>query len=214
MALSFATSSHSAWVPPGFVTRIGTRLYLDGVPYRFTGLNIYNASSINNCWYTMGTGTTLEDSLSAIGPGQNAFRAWFFQSLAVTRGLRDWTAFDHTLAVAKARHQKVIATLAGQGGGCEDNIYKDITWYRQGYRTVVSALNTQTYRDYVKAFVTRYKDDPTILAYQFMSEAEALPSAGGLCDMDAAAAALATFAADMGRVTKGIDPYRLTNLGT
>ena len=38
------------------MTRSGTQLLLDGRPYRFTGLNIYNANSIDNCWYTLGKG--------------------------------------------------------------------------------------------------------------------------------------------------------------
>ena len=89
-----------------FVSRAGTRLFLDGQPYRFTGLNIYNANSQNNCWYSLGAGSGLDSSLAAIGSGQEAFRAWFFQRLATTDGHRDWSAFDHTLAVAAARGQR------------------------------------------------------------------------------------------------------------
>jgi mannan endo-1,4-beta-mannosidase len=85
----------------GFVTRSGTQLYLDGRPYRFTGLNVYNANSTGSCWYAMSTGPILDDSLASMGAGNEAIRAWFFQSLATTNGRRDWSAFDHTLAVAR-----------------------------------------------------------------------------------------------------------------
>jgi hypothetical protein len=105
----------------GFVKRVGTQLFVDGSPYRFTGLNIYNANSRDNCWYSLGFDDgSLDASLSAIGPAQNAFRAWFFQSLATRNGLRDWSAFDHTLAVAAAHHQRVVFTLANQWGSCEE----------------------------------------------------------------------------------------------
>ncbi len=53
VACTSPTSTHSK----DFVARNGTHLVLDGKPYRFTGLNIYNANSINNCWYTLGTGS-------------------------------------------------------------------------------------------------------------------------------------------------------------
>src|SRR2546421_606144 len=53
--------------PPsnGFVVRWGTSLYLDGQPFRVGGLNIYNANSQNNCWYSMGSGPALYQYLSA-----------------------------------------------------------------------------------------------------------------------------------------------------
>src|SRR6187455_2167313 len=73
-----------------FVTRSGTQLYLDGRPYRFTGLNVYNANSTGSCWYAMSTGSILGDSLASMGAGNEVIRAWFFQSLATTNGRRDW----------------------------------------------------------------------------------------------------------------------------
>ena len=45
--------------PDKFVKANGTQLTLYDEPYKFIGINIYNANSINNCWY-MGTGTLLE----------------------------------------------------------------------------------------------------------------------------------------------------------
>src|SRR5204863_321543 len=121
------SSRPASAAPPGFVTRDGTRLRLDGGAYRFTGLNIYNANSNGWCWYSMG-GTVLDDSLAAIGPGKSAFRSWFFQQLATNGGARDWSAFDHTLATARARGVKVIATLIDQWGNCGSAVpggYKD-----------------------------------------------------------------------------------------
>src|SRR5205085_1060719 len=73
------------------VTRDGRTLLLHGAPYRPIGLNIYNANSNGWCSYAM-DGSVLDDSLTAIGAGKNAGRAWFFQQLATTNGARDWTA--------------------------------------------------------------------------------------------------------------------------
>ena len=74
-----------------FVTSAGTELRLGGEPYRFTGLNIYNANSRGECWYALASGTGLDEALTEIGPGKEAIRAWFFESLATTNGERDWS---------------------------------------------------------------------------------------------------------------------------
>ena len=56
-------------------------------------------------------------------------RAWFFQSLATRNGARDWSAFDHTLAVARSHGVKVIVTLGNQWGDCETGGYRTDQWY-------------------------------------------------------------------------------------
>ncbi len=86
VAVSGAVNSAEA-APAGFVTRSGTTLQLDGQPYRFTGINVYNANNASGCWYPMGSGSTLDDSLAAISAsgGPKVIRAWFFQALATYR---------------------------------------------------------------------------------------------------------------------------------
>lgn len=207
-AVSSAASATSQ-----FVTRSGTQLLLKGKPYRFTGLNIYNANSSGNCWYAMASGTILDRSLTAIGSGKEAFRSWFFQSLATTGGQRDWSAFDHTLAVARAHGVKVIATLANQWADCEPAAgYKNDAWYTGGYMQPDPG-GTVSYRDWVAEVVTRYRNDPTILAWQLVNEAEVKPSINDVCSTNAAAI-LKAFAADVSGEMKPLDPNHLVSLGT
>jgi mannan endo-1,4-beta-mannosidase len=201
----------------GFVRRAGTGLQLDGDPYRFTGLNIYNANSVNNCWYTMGSGSRLAESLDAIGTGQEVFRAWFFQRLATVDGRRDWSAFDHTLAVARSKGVRVVATLTNQWGDCENAsgapLYRTEDWYRSGYRTTTDPGMSATYAQWVSEVVRRYRDDPTILAWQLINEGEALTSKGGSCSATAAATVEA-WARDVSGDVKAIDPNHLVSLGS
>ena len=205
--------------PSGFVTRSGTQLSLNGSPYRFTGLNIYNANSMNNCWYTLGSGSSLDSSLADIGAGKEAFRAWFFQYEATQNGVRDWTAFDHTLAVARSRGVKVMATLVNQWGECEGwnsyaDGYKGESWYANGYRTVPTSPGmSATYREWVAEVVTRYRNDPTVLAWQLVNEAEAKTAYGGSCS-STAPGTLKAFTTDMAALVKSIDPNHLLSLGT
>jgi hypothetical protein len=205
--------------PSGFVTRSGTQLLLNGAPYRFTGLNIYNANSRDNCWYTLGSGSALDSSLADIGAGKEAFRAWFFQKEATRDGVRDWAAFDHTLAVARARGVKVVATLANQWWHCEGwpteaGGYRTESWYAAGYKTLPGSPGMPaSYRQWVAEVVSRYKDDPTILAWQLINEAEAKTAYGGSC-ASTAPSTLKAFAADMASLVKSIDPKHLLSLGT
>jgi mannan endo-1,4-beta-mannosidase len=203
----------------GFVTRVGTSLYLNGSPYRFVGLNIYNANSDGSgtskgCSYALSSGSGLDSSLTAIGSGQEAFRAWFFQGFAITNGGRDWSAFDHTLSAAAAHNEKVVVTLGNQWGDCDSSDrYKPLSWYQGAYATQIDPGYLTTYRQWVNDVVTRYKDNPAILMWQFMNEAEA-KNADGSCTESSAASALGGFAAAIGQLTKAIDQKHLTNLGT
>jgi probable HAF family extracellular repeat protein len=206
------------WLPSSdFVGRCGAKLTLTDQPYRPLGINIYNANSRSNCWYDMVNGTTLDDSLTSIGSGANVIRAWFFQDLATTNGQRDWTAFDHTLAVARAHDVKVIATLGNQWPDCEPLAgYKNTAWYSGGYKQPDPG-GTVSYRDWVQEVATRYRDDPTILAWQLLNEPEVLPAQGGDCGTVPESTAynlLSSFAADVSAVIKRADPNHLVSLGT
>jgi endo-1,4-beta-mannosidase len=199
---------------PDFVTRSGATLLLNGRPYRFAGLNIYNANNQGKCWYELGTTASLDQTLTAIGPAQNVFRAWFFQSLATRNGQRDWSAFDATLAVARAHDERVIATLGNQFTDCEGPgpARKSETWYGSGYASLRDAGMADTYRAWVAEVVARYRDDPTILAWQLLNEAD-LATPSGRCN-SSAAWTLKHFAQDMAGVVKSIDPNHLLSLGS
>lgn len=199
-------------LPAGFVSRSGTELTLGGRPFVFTGFNIYQANSRSNCSYTMGTGSALDTALTGIA-GSEVFRAWFFQRLATTNGQRDWRAFDHTLAVARAHGVKVVVTLANQWGSCESptSQYKWDSWYTGGYKTQILPGTIVPYRQWVQEMVSRYKNDPTIAMWQLMNEAEVKKDNTSTC---APASDLYNFAADVSGLIKSIDPHHLVSLGT
>jgi mannan endo-1,4-beta-mannosidase len=204
--------------PPvgGFVWADGTQLRVDGLPYKFAGVNIYNANSRDNCWYPLGYGdSALATALSYV-PGADALRAWFYQGQALKNGTRDWSAFDHTLAVAAQFGKKVVVQLSGQGGDCGDSPVdqqKTIDWYTSGYKITPGIAGYKSYRDWIAEFAARYAGNPTILAYILVGEAEAPSDRLGTCSESVAAAALRSFADDAGGVIKAVDARHLVTLG-
>jgi mannan endo-1,4-beta-mannosidase len=209
-----------------FITRSGTGLSLNGQPYNFAGFNIYDANSIwgmpTACGQNMGslssspTGDGLDQNLAKINAygALQVFRAWFFESLAVSSsGAITWTPFDNTLAVARSHGMHVVVTLDNQWSDCVHSGYKGLSWYQGGYRNS-DGDGPLSYRDYVRAIVTRYANDPTIAMWQFMNEAEAKSSQSGSCSESTAATAMRTWADDIGGLIKSIDPNHLTSIGT
>jgi mannan endo-1,4-beta-mannosidase len=182
--------------------------------YRFDGLNIYNANSINNCSYTLGSGSGLDTSLTDLSGG-DVFRAWFFQSLATTNGVRDWAPFDHTLSVAAAHGVRVIVTLGNQWGDCDSTDgYKGLAWYQGGYKTQVAPGYLVPYRQWVQDVVTRYANNPNVLMFQMLNEPEAKDSGSGSCNESGAATALRAFTDDVGGLIHSLSPSNLTSLGS
>jgi mannan endo-1,4-beta-mannosidase len=208
-----APGSKPGVLPAGFVGSSGTDFTIGGKAFTFAGFNIWQANSLSNCGASLGKGTGLDTALTDIGSGAGVFRTWFFQREATIGGARDWSAFDHTLAVAKAHGVRVIATLGNQWGSCESptSQYKWASWYTGGYKTQVLPQNLVPYRDWVAEVVARYKDDPTIAMWQLMNEAEVKVDNTSTC---APASDLYNFAVDVSGLIKSIDPNHLVSLGT
>lgn len=219
LLLASIGSSASLATSPSFVKRSGSQLLRDGKPFHFTGMNVLNAAGAAECSYTLASGPLLDESLTEMGSGVQVIRVWFFQSLATADGARDWSGFDHTLALARAHGVLVLPVLVNQwpecdGAGGGNGAYKDTQWYAGGYATTTAAGTLVPYRGWVSEIVRRYRDDPTIMAWQLVNEAEIRPSQGSRSCSVGAERLLKRFAASVSGLIHSIDPHHLVSLGT
>ncbi len=192
-----------------FVSRNLTELHLNGGAFRFTGLNIPDATGAP-CWHPI----DLNKSLDVIGHGQDVARVYAFQRTATTNTGRDWTYIDRMLSIFHAHGQRVIMVLTDQWRGqpCTDSASdRTLAWYQGGYRTTIEGATT--YREWVSQAVGRYREDPTIALWQLVNEGEAR-NADGTCSESTAREALRAFAEDIGTLVKSLDSHHLVSLGT
>jgi mannan endo-1,4-beta-mannosidase len=108
-------------------------------------------------------------------------------------------------------------TLTNQWGDCENvsgsPVYKFESWYQSDYKSTVDAGMTTTYREWVQEVVTRYRDNPTILAWQMINEGETRTAGTWSCS-STANASVHNWAVDVSGLIKSLDSNHLVSLGT
>ena len=200
-----------------FVTRSGASLQIDGKPFRFVGFNLYDAaaSDIFSCSpSTRLDDTQLADMLRYIRDeaGATVVRFWAYQTY--TAGGTDFSGTDRFIAAASKAGLRVMPVLEDGPGDCSTGkpgvSLADAdggTWFTQGYKQPYGSAR-RSYRDYVQVMAQHYRDNPTIVAWTMVNEAEttARDTAGR--------PVLAAFAADVAAVIHAADPRHLVTLGT
>lgn len=200
----------------GFVGVDGSDFVLDGSPFRFVGVNIYDAASSDR--YSCRAATQMSDTelVSTLRylhdeAGATVLRFWAYQTY--TQGATYWDGVDRVLAAAKRTGMKVIPVLEDGPGDCttsEGRVpkaeFEGDTWFTRGYRQPYGNA-TLSYRDYVSKVTAHYADDPTILGWSMMNEADTSARDGDQ-------SALVGFAGDIASVIRSADPNHLITVGT
>jgi hypothetical protein len=199
--------------PPGLVAASGSRLTVDGQPWRFVGYNMPCAQP-----FLLST-TQLPIVLANIAnnSGANAVRVWFFQQ---NGGPGNWAPFDLLAAAAKAAGIRLVPTLVNEWATCEANppitVEKTLSWFQGGYRSAGDGYPL-SFHDFAVAVASHFANNPTIAFWQLVNEATAsMQGANGqlTCDEAAAAHALRSFGDDMTNAIHAVDPHHLVSLGT
>jgi hypothetical protein len=187
--------------------------------YRFVGVNRYNLA--NGANFACGDSRSLDYDTWVAGifsdlkaKTVNAVRLWAFQSFS-DFGAMD--RFQYVIDTAKANDIRVILVLENHNLDCTvaDSRYlwikpghlkqtRNVDWYDTGY-TQIEATNVISYKEYVEETCTRFSNEPSVLAWQLMNEAEC-----------ADPAVLSRFADDISKLIKGttVQAKQLVSLGT
>ncbi len=200
----------------------GESLTLDGRRWWPAGLDAYQLAtdwSINS-----GCGAEVDlDAFFASLPPNSLTRFNAFATLATDRvtGARDFRPIDAVFAAAERHGQFVMPVLSSFDGACEDEVFKEYSWYADGWRrpspppageTVVTEM--PSYAAWLETALTRWKDSPALAMWDLLGEPEPLVGGlGGTCPRDAATV-LRRFADDVGALARGIDPVHPLSLGT
>ena len=172
-----------------------------------TGINAYQLTSdwsVNyGCGYGGWTDGTLDAFFAGLRPG-SLIRTWFFQSMATTGGQRNWAALDRVVSDATRHGVRIIAVLGNGNGACDDDRWKDASWYGGGYESAAGGLTS--YGAWVRAVVDRYSRSRAVSVWEPVNEPNPVdcPSdqgcaSTGLCPSQAhATTALNSFFTAMG----------------
>ncbi|HEY3355334.1 MAG TPA: cellulase family glycosylhydrolase [Polyangia bacterium] len=216
--------------PSPFVRATGTGLVVEGRPFRFVGANL--AVMHDEPWrsrYRDTIAAAATDGLTvgrvwALGEGAVDAERWENESRLFRAGPDGWfeQAFvhlDRVLAEARRRGLKLIVTLSNNwpdyGGlwqylrwagydtdeyGVKIHFYTDAkirAWYRAHLERLLTRRNTVT--------GVRYRDDPTIFAWELMNEST--------LSSPAAFAARRAWVVEMARFIRARDPNHMISPG-
>ncbi len=194
----FASSS-------GFVTKNGQKFYLNGKTFKSIGVNRYNLLTTGGTPY-IGCGgrfneIELDTWFSELEQmGITSVRFWLFQNF--TKSGTDMKRFDYVLSLAKKYNVKVIPVFENQWNNCTQGGDKKSAWYAAGYLSPYGNYPLSL-KDYIGKIIPLYKNNPQILMWQIMNEAESSNSD-----------ALLHFASDISSYIKSLDSNHLVSFGT
>ncbi len=166
---------------------LGSHLVSNGSTYHFTGINAYEAAT--DYGTNAGCGSQLTDSqlnqLFASLPPNSMVRIAALQgSMATNINTHelDWGPLQRVFNAATAHGQRLIVTIANQGGTCDNMHWEDLSWYEGGFMNVFNdpqttqgtGLTPLSYWTYLQDLVNEFKSSPALGMWEPMSE----PNAG------------------------------------
>ncbi|KAJ7292191.1 glycoside hydrolase [Mycena rebaudengoi] len=226
------TSTASVPASTGFVKTSGTKFTLNGAPYTLVGSNAYWLPLMGSA-----TGYSSADLNTAfndiVGSGATTVRTWGFNEVTNANGgvpyFHLWTgstatvntaatglgSLDNVIAAAKAHGIRLIVSLTNNWsdyGGMDvytaqilgSGQFHDLFYTNP---TVIAAFKT-----YVQAVVTRYANEPTIMAWELANE----PRCGGsntAASPTCNTTTITTWASNISAFIKSIDKNHLVAIG-
>jgi mannan endo-1,4-beta-mannosidase len=198
--------------PPGrcggdipFVRRGGETLWLHGAPYTFLGAVSWSVAATGNHACVNSNYSTHEQALQQTFDDLavmrvSALKIWAFQSYAGLRGT-DYSSFDRVVTYARRAGVRLLFVLENMWADCTEGGPRDNAWFNGGYATRYGSY-ALSYREYVLGLVDHFKNEPTLLGWELMHEAQGTDFAS-----------LQTFVQDMASLVRATDGNHLLALG-
>ncbi|KIJ37692.1 glycoside hydrolase family 5 protein [Sphaerobolus stellatus SS14] len=226
-----STAPTTTTAPPpsstGFVKVSGQKFTLNGATYTVAGTNAY--------WLAQNTNADIDTAFSDIAAaGLTTVRTWGFNDVTAVQNYgayyQLWTngvptvntgsnglgKFDYVVQSAKAHGLRLIVTLTNNwsdyggmdvyvsqlnSGGTHDTFYTNAK--------IISA-----YENYINAWVTRYKNESTIMAWELANEPRCSGSTGSASSAcDTTGSTIQKWASTISAYIKSIDPNHLVAIG-
>lgn len=213
---SSSSQSSSTSVPTGFVKTDGQRFVLNGQRFNPVGTNAY--------WLAqLGSTSLIQQALAEIAQaGSNVLRVWGWNDVTspsgtyyqlwngatptINYGADGLQKFDTVVASAKAAGIRLVVPLTNnwQDYGGMDRYISQIAGGGQHSLFYTNTAIKNAYKNYVNAFVTRYKNEPTIFSWELANESR--------CN-GCSTSVITAWAKEMSAYIKSIDPNHMVALG-
>ncbi|KAJ3795298.1 glycoside hydrolase [Lentinula aff. detonsa] len=211
----------------GFVKTSGIHFTLNSEPFTVVGANAYWVGLMN---YGVADMNTAFHDVAATGA--SVVRTWGFNEVTTPDGVayyQSWSGstptvnlganglenFDNVVAAAKANGIRLIVTLTNNWsdyGGMDVYVDQLLGQGQPHDYFYTNATVIAAYKNYVKTFVTRYINEPGILAWELANEPRCLGStsaSSGACTI----ATISDWAEEMSAYIKSIDSNHLVAIG-
>lgn len=209
-----------------FVETSGQRFTVDGSTFTVAGANAYwigltglSTTNMKTAFADIAkTGATVvrtwgfNEVTSASG---DYYHLWSGSTSSVNTGSTGLGNFDNVIAAAKASGLRLIVTLTNNWsdfGGMDVYVNQIVGAGKPHDLFYTNAKVIAAYKAYIKAFVNRYVNEPTILGWELANEPRCSGSTGvtsGSCTT----ATITSWAKDISAYIKSIDTNHLVGLG-
>ncbi|EUC64250.1 mannan endo-1,4-beta-mannosidase [Rhizoctonia solani AG-3 Rhs1AP] len=218
------TSSTPPPVSTGYVKVSGQKFTLNGVTFTVVGSNAYWIPQLSN---TADMTTAFNDLKKAgfttlrtwgfnevTSPSGTYYQIWNGATSTINTGADGLARFDQVVAAAKAAGIRLIVALTNNWSdyGGMDVYVKQILNSNNHDLFYTDATVKAAFKKYIDAFVGRYKNEPTVMAWELANEPRCKGSAGawtGTCTP----ATITAWAKEFSAYIKSIAPNQLVALG-
>ncbi|EPQ57046.1 mannanase [Gloeophyllum trabeum ATCC 11539] len=210
-----------------FVKTSGQRFTLNGSPFTVVGANSYwvglmglTTAQMNQAFADIArTGATavrtwgFNDVTAPISTAY--YQLWTNGTATVNTGPTGLGNFDNVVAAAKANGLRLIVTLTNNWsdyGGMDVYVNQLIGQGSPHDYFYTNAATQAAYKNYVKTFISRYINEPTIMAWELANEPRCAGSTGvtsGSCNTTT----ITAWASTMSAYIKSIDSNHLVAIG-